>query len=189
MEDSHTLIPVTDEQLTMAWGALKKFCLLVNLGRQTNRLVHSHIIHQTMASVIYRLLAMEFAPGSIDETVRFGMLAYSHHIFLQWQDIRLPYSYFPDTYRRHYDDTKLSNEIPDDFMLWLLMIGAISVFDPAHEPWLIEELVLLAEKKNIRKWKGMQEILKMFLWINVMDDTPARRIFESLAWRIGKSKC
>jgi hypothetical protein len=83
-EDSIELIRNMDNDLAIAWRVMRRFCFMVNLGTQTQRLIRPEIIHETMSAVIYRLLHMRFAAGSIMEAVRHGLLAFSYHVFLQW---------------------------------------------------------------------------------------------------------
>ncbi|KAK9319510.1 hypothetical protein V1517DRAFT_332366 [Lipomyces orientalis] len=98
-QDNIELIRNMDHDLATAWLVMRRFCLLVNLGTQTQWLIRPEIIHETMTAVIYRLLHMGFAAGSIGKTVRHGLLAFSHHVFLQWQEIKLPYHHFPTSYQ------------------------------------------------------------------------------------------
>jgi hypothetical protein len=77
-QDNIELIRDMDTDLATAWRVMRRFCLLVNLGTQTHRLMRLEIIHETMTAVMYRLLHMDFAAGSIDETVRYGLLAFPH---------------------------------------------------------------------------------------------------------------
>jgi hypothetical protein len=97
-QDIMALIRNMDNDLATAWRVMRRFCLLVNLGTQTQRLMRLEIIHETMTAVMYRLLHMGFAADSMNETVRHGLLAFSYHVFLQWQDIKLPYNHFPTAY-------------------------------------------------------------------------------------------
>ncbi len=98
-QDNNELTRNMDNDLAIAWQVMKRFCLQVNLGTQTQRQVRLEIINETMAALMYRLLHMGFAAGSVDETLRHGLLAFSYHIFLQWQDIKLPYLHFPTSYQ------------------------------------------------------------------------------------------
>lgn len=175
-----------DTDLATAWRVMKKFCLLVNLGAQTQRLIHPEIIHETMVAVVYRLLRMVFATGSIDEAVRLGLLAFSHHIFLQWQDIRLPYHHFPTTFQSCILGLKLVDGVTSRLMLWLLITGANSVFNISNEAWLRENLREHSDRCQVRTWREMQEILKSFMWIALLDEQPGKQIYDSL--HLGKGR-
>jgi len=159
---------------------MRRFCLLVNLGTQTQGFIRLEIIQETMTAVIYRLLHMGFAAGSLNETVRHGLLAYSHHVFLQWQDVKLPHYHFPTAYRTCILHHKLFDEVSSQLMLWLLMTGANSVFNISDEAWLREYLREHANRCQVKTWKEMQDILKSFMWITLLDEQPGLYIFDLL---------
>ena len=95
---SHSIYPQEDmqllqdlnEQLAEIWLVMRKFCLLAHGATQTRMLILPATIYRTMTAVMYRLLRMGFAVGTLDESLRLGLLAFTHHIFLQWQDIDFP---------------------------------------------------------------------------------------------------
>ncbi|KAJ8097215.1 hypothetical protein POJ06DRAFT_228601 [Lipomyces tetrasporus] len=179
-QDNIELIRNMDNNLATAWRVMRRFCLLVNLGTQTQRLIRLEIIHETMTAVIYRLLHMGFAASSIDETVRHGLLAFSHHVFLQWQDIKLPYHHLPTAYRNCILHLKLVDGVSSQLMLWLLMTGANSVFNISDEVWLREYLREHADRCQVKTWKEMQDILKSFMWIELLDEQPGKHIYGLL---------
>jgi hypothetical protein len=179
-QDNIELIRNMDNDLATAWRVMRRFCLLVNLGTQTQRLIRLDIIHETMTAVIYRLLHMSFAAGSIDENVRHGLLAFSHHVFLQWQDIKLPYHHFLIAYRNCILHLKLVDGVSSQLMLWLLMTGANSIFNISDEAWLRECFREQADRCQVKTWKEMQDILKSFMWIALLDEQPGKHIYDVL---------
>ena len=174
------LIPNLDNDLATCWQVMRRLCLLVNLGTQTQRLVRPNIVYEAMAAVLYRLLHMCFAAGSTDQTVRHGLVAFSYHVFLQWQDVKLPYNHFPATYKDCILGLKLVDGVSSQLMLWLLMTGAISFFNLLDEGWLKEYLREHANKCQVKTWKEMQGILKSFMWIGLLDDQPGKQIYDLL---------
>jgi hypothetical protein len=185
-QDNIELIRNMDNDLATAWRVMRRFCLLVNLGTQTQRLMRLEIIHETMTAVMYRLLHMGFAAGSINETVRHGLLAFSHHVFLQWQDVKLPYHHFPTAYRNCILHLKLVDGVSSQLMLWLLVTGANSVFNISDEAWLREYLREHADRCEVKTWKEMQDILKSFMWIALLDEQPGKYIYDLLNLDKGK---
>ncbi|KAK8076519.1 hypothetical protein PG994_003791 [Apiospora phragmitis] len=153
-----------NEDLARVWRTTRAFCLLANLGTQTRMLLPPEIIHGTMAAVMYRLFYMSFVADSLDETMRLGLLVFTHHIFLQWQDTR-PFPHgFSAAYRqslRHHMST--GNSLPSDTMVWLLMIGAVSLFSISEEGWLRDSLREHFDTCQVKAWKDLQEILKSHL--------------------------
>ncbi|KAG9232231.1 hypothetical protein BJ875DRAFT_486285 [Amylocarpus encephaloides] len=179
-QDDIALIQKMNGDLATSWQVLKRFCLLVNLGTQTQRLISPEIIHGTMTAVIYRLLHMSFPTGSIDATVHLGLLAFSHHVFLQWQDIRPPYYHFPDAYKNSILGLKSVDGISRQLTLWLLMVGANSLFYLSDETWMRELLRESVVRCQAKTWKEVQEILKSYMWIPLLDEEPGKRLYDSI---------
>lgn len=180
MQDNVDLLHAMDKDLATTWQVMKRFCLLVNLGTQTNRLIYPEYIHETMVSVIYRLLNMEFAVGSLDEAVRLGLLAFSHHVFLQWQGIKLAHYPFLDTYRDCILALDLVRGASSELILWMLMTAATSLFNMLDKLWLRERLRTNINTCQIKTWKGLNELLKTFMWIPLLDDEPGRQNYDLL---------
>ncbi|OTA82011.1 hypothetical protein M434DRAFT_17168 [Hypoxylon sp. CO27-5] len=179
-EGNFKLMEVLDNELARCWQVMRRFCLLVNLGMQTQRLVRLETTHRTMTALMYRLLHMSFTAGSIDEAIRHGLLAFSYHVFLQWQDIIPPYHQFAAAYKSCILDIKNTDGISSQLMLWLLMAGAVSVFKVSDETWLRE---LTKEYYNIcqvRTWKEMRDILKSYMWVVTLGEEAGKRIHTSL---------
>jgi hypothetical protein len=185
-QDNIEFIPNIDDDLATAWRVMRRFCFLVNLGTQTQRPIHLEIIYETMTAVIYRLLDMGFIAGTINEAVRYSLLAFSYHVFLQWQDIRLPYYYFPTAYRSCILQLELVNGVSSQLILWMLMTGANSVFNILDEAWLREYLGEHANRCQVKTWKEMQDILKSFMWIELLDGEPGKCIYDLLSLDEGK---
>ncbi|KAF4340972.1 hypothetical protein FBEOM_5096 [Fusarium beomiforme] len=135
-----------DSSLATAWRVMRRFCVLVNIGTQTQQLIRPQTIHKTMTAVMYRLLRMDFTAGSINEAIRHGLLAFSYHVFLQWQDIKLPYHCFPTIYKNCVLGLELVDGISSQLMIWLLMTGALSLFSTSDEVWIKDGLRKQADK-------------------------------------------
>ncbi|KAI0465556.1 hypothetical protein F4859DRAFT_507957 [Xylaria cf. heliscus] len=168
--DNVELVQSMNDDVATSWRVMRRFCILVNVGTQTKRFIHPETIRDTMAAVTYRLLNAHFAIDSIDETVRHGLLVFCYHVFMQWSDLRLPYSHLPTAYKTCIANFTSRDGALFQLRLWLLMIGAISVFDPVKETWLKEQIQVHAEKCGVRTWKDMRDILKSFMWIGLLDD-------------------
>ncbi|KAI0135839.1 hypothetical protein F4814DRAFT_38297 [Daldinia grandis] len=172
-------VRITEDELATAWGVLRRFCLFVDLGTQTRRTIRPDIIYETMTAVTYRLLHMRFS-GSIDEAVRQGLLAFCYHVFLQWQDIKPLHCDMASAYRSCILSLEDSDMASSQLMLWLLMVGAISIFNISDEVWLSERIEEHVGRCQIKTWREMQDTLKSFLWIGVLDEQPGRYVYDSL---------
>ena len=170
-------------ELANIWRVTRKFCLLANLGAQTQTLIQPATIYGTMVSVMYRLLSMHFAIGSLEECIRLGLISFTHHIFLQWKDICSPLHSFARNYREHLESTKPENSVSPHLMLWLWMIAAVSTFRVSAEPWLEDRLQTQLERCNIRSWADLQSVLKSFLWVSVLDEERGKQTYAWLKLR------
>ncbi|KAI0849159.1 hypothetical protein F5Y00DRAFT_253086 [Daldinia vernicosa] len=179
-QDDMKLVRITDDELATAWAVLRRFCLFVDLGTQTQRTIRSDIIYETMTAVTYRLLHMSFSSGSIDEAVRQGLLAFCYHIFLQWQDIKPLYCDLATAYRCWILNLKSPDVVSSQLMLWLLMIGAVSIFNISDELWLRKHIEEHVGRCQIKIWREMQDVLRSFMWIAVLDEQPGRDVYNSL---------
>ncbi|OTA61487.1 hypothetical protein K449DRAFT_330998 [Hypoxylon sp. EC38] len=179
-EDNFELMETLDNELARCWQVMRKFCLLVNLGMQTQRLVRLETTHRTMTALMYRLLHMSFTAGSIDEAIRHGLLAFSYHVFLQWQDIIPPYHQFAAAYKSCILGIKNAGGISSQLLLWLLMAGAVSVFNVSDESWLRELTKEYSDICQVRTWKEMRDILKSYMWVVTLDEEVGKRIHSLL---------
>ncbi|CAG9985616.1 unnamed protein product [Clonostachys byssicola] len=166
--------------LALAWRVLRRFCSLANLGVHTRRRMRPGLILDTMNSVMYRLLHMEFAVDSTEECIRLGLLAFSHHVFLQWHEIRPTSSYFSHTYRSQILQSDSFKRLSPHLIVWFLMFAAISLFKSSAEMWLEDALREYIDKSGLRKWKDVQEMMNSTMWVAALDEQPARRIFNSI---------
>ncbi|CAG9988790.1 unnamed protein product [Clonostachys byssicola] len=162
-----------DQHLLTVWKVLKRFCMLVNLAYQTQQLMRIEIIHQTVTSTMYRLFAFRFPSNSLDESVRLALLAFTHNVFIQWLDITIPNKPFTTKYQSHVDGLDLSPPA----MIWIYMIGVVSISDPARGGWGNRGLYKYCIRCGVKKWKGLQFILSSLLWIPLLDDIPGERVF------------
>lgn len=173
-------VHLTSNDLAEAWGFLKRFCSTINSATVHNRQLPKETLLNAMASVMYRLVRMNtFDSTSLDEAVRLGLLVFSSHIFLNWQDVRPKHTYLPDTYRSCLLNLKQPSRLPPQTLVWLLMVGSLSVFAPADDAWLVPWLRGNIDLCEAQDWNGMHEQLKQFPWIDTLHDKPGRAIFDA----------
>lgn len=179
-QEETQLIQDLDAYLAEIWLITRKFCLLTNLGTQTGMRMQPATIYRTMTAVMYRLLHMSFTSGSLDETVRLGLLAFTHHVFLQWQGIKPSFRHqFRHAYRNYLQIHPLDTA-PPQLLLWLLVIGAVSLFSISEELWLRGKLQRQIGICEANTWKKLQEMLKSFMWIPLLDEKSGEEVYSSL---------
>lgn len=171
-----------NEGLSTAWSAMASFCSLVNFSAQTQQILSLHVCLDTMASVMYRLLQMDFETGSTNEIIRLGILAFSYHIFLQWQGVTMPYlTQFSEIYRSCVSVFEPFSELHSQLMLWILIIGGISKLGGSDDSWVKESLRRQLEICQVRSWDEMRGILETFMWIGILHDKQGKDIFDSVS--------
>lgn len=170
-----------NNDLVRAWTMMGRFCSTINSATKRNRRLPKEILLNTMASVMYRLLDMkDFDPNSLNEAIRLGLLAFTSHTFLQIQNMKPPQTEFPRKYRDCLQNIDYSSKTAS-MMLWLLSIGAISVFTPTDDPWLVPLLRDQMRHCRISGWNDLQNHLSKFLWIKMLHDGPCQRVFNTVA--------
>ncbi|ETS86475.1 hypothetical protein PFICI_00303 [Pestalotiopsis fici W106-1] len=182
LQEDQRVIHFLHKSTAQVWLAMRKFCLLANLGTQTRMRLSPIAIYGTMRAVMYRLLRMKYEAGTLDESLRLGLLAFTHHVFLQWQDMKMPPHHpFSGIYRHYLQDYALKDTMPPHLSLWLLMIGEVSSFSLSGEWPLRDHLQTQIEKNGIRSWNDMVYVLKSSLWISILDDRSGNIIYDTIS--------
>ncbi len=147
-----------NNDLAQAWSTISNFCSIINFAVDSELRISTETFLDTMASVVYRLLDMRFIADSKDEVVRLGLIAFLCNVFLQWKHLGMSYPYFTSMFRNCLWNMP-PGRVPPDFMAWLLVIGAVSVFDEADDSWLKPLLRSNISLCSIDRWNEMQEVL------------------------------
>ena len=170
-----------DIELVKAWDTMRNFCCLMNLAATAERRLPPEVQLNTMAAVMYRLLSSAYHRGSAEEAFRLGVLAFCSHVFLRWQNIRLPYSHLATSYKDCLNTLTSTKHLSPSSLLWLLTVGNFVVSSRSDDQWWKRQFRLCIEQCGIDSWTGMRHILKSFLWIDVLHDKPGNEFFEA-AW-------
>ena len=70
------------DELAGIWKIMSEFCSVINFAADSGHFNSVETLLETAASVMYRLLGMNFEAGSNDEATRLGLLAFSCSVFL-----------------------------------------------------------------------------------------------------------
>jgi hypothetical protein len=168
-----------DDALAQAWRVMSDFCTVINFAVNSQLRISTETFLDTMTSVVYRLLDMHFEIGSRDEAIRLGLLAFLCGVFLQWKHLGMSYAHFTSMLRNCL--IRMASEcISSELMVWLLMVGAVSVLDESDDGWLKPLLRVNIGLCAIEGWSEMQRLLKDFMWIGLVYDTPGMRVFNSI---------
>ncbi|KAI1390318.1 uncharacterized protein F4822DRAFT_428656 [Hypoxylon trugodes] len=186
-----------DPLLSTPWLELRKFSALVNRAHSTGRKMPKDYLLDAMASTTYRLIHKPPSPrGSLDEAVRLGLLAFASTLFLQWVGVRQPQTHFPISYQEALANLEFPDPNPNNsdnenggdnpkpisprLLLWLLTVGAVSVFSEVDcATWLNPWLLVNIELCGVRSWSDMQEVLHSFMWVGLLHDVPGKMVYDS----------
>lgn len=137
-----------------------------------------------MISIHYRLVNLCFDAGTMDEVIRLALLAFASNIFLQWCDVRTRYQNLTEYLRTAlFLLNEGSDVIPAQIVLWLYIIGRISVLDEADQVWFRPALATVLQSMKLKSWDEVRLLLKSILWIDVLLDPPAKQMVTStMAW-------
>jgi len=166
------------DELAGIWKIMSEFCSLINFAADSGQCISVETLLETVASVMYRLLGMNFDAGSSDEAIRLGLLAFSCSVFLQWQHLGMSYPPLISAFRNCLA-TMNSQQTSPHLVLWLFMIGAALVFDATDDWWLKPALLVKMGLCEIRSWSEMQHLLKFSMWIDLIHDKAGKRVFDS----------
>ncbi|KAL8786601.1 MAG: hypothetical protein Q9195_008158 [Heterodermia aff. obscurata] len=177
--DSELFLCHIDTDLAEAWKVSKKFCLLINCASECNHRIATETFLETMASVVYRLLDLaHFQSGATDETIRLGLLVFSSSVFLQWQQLGKAYDHLAAMYRDSLAKLRYSH-LPPQLLLWLLLVGAVSILGEADHIWLKPWLRVTIALCKVESWTETQDLLNSFIWIGLVLDKPAKEVYHS----------
>ncbi|KAF3923873.1 hypothetical protein ABW21_db0208221 [Orbilia brochopaga] len=141
---------------------------------------------EILISVCYRLLhahpLMDERPANFaEDACHLALLALMTRMLIR-----------PDGYRARMSYTLVANllgcaigalgngEQDDEFMLWLLFAGGISVLDPRRETWLAVRLAKCTVALGVDSWAAAREILMRFPWVQHFHDKPGEELWNSL---------
>ncbi|KAE9372500.1 hypothetical protein N431DRAFT_466744 [Stipitochalara longipes BDJ] len=169
-----------DEEVAKAWQAMASFCSLINLAAEARGRIRWELFLNTMTSVMYRLIYMSFHVGSANEAIRLGLLALSSHIFLQWKVVTTTYDHLRASYRNCLDCLEVPDCIPSHLSSWLLMVGAVSVFNQPDAAWLGPRLRASVASSGIKSWNEMRDVLDSLMWIPLVQEKSGKDFFDSV---------
>lgn len=185
-----SVIAALDGQLARIWTLTSNFCHTINSIAATKEKLSDQILLESMSSITCPLLRISFAPESVNEAVRLGLIAFCSDIFLKRQNLHPPQHYLSVNYKRGFQSLESLRGDQSRISLWYLMIGAISLFheDTEEREWCTSSLRTTIDANEVRSWTRMRQILKSFPWIDIVDDRPGKVIFEKVV-KFGYNHC
>jgi hypothetical protein len=168
-----------DTKVSSIFRDLQYYISLINgaiITKQRRRETEFQVV---LGSVQYRLMQLQ---GTLDnllsECLRLALLAFLTTTFqMPGRMIR-----YPDLANRFRDCCR-AVEVGDtkpqmhDLMLWLLMVGAISVFETDDERWMHKRWCADAPDMS---WPDARERLRKIMWMDAIHETVGEHAFEAL---------
>jgi hypothetical protein len=175
--DATIFSSVKSYELSRMWMFMSEFCCLIDFAAESSTLLTVDIFLGCITSIMYRLIKMRCRQDTVDEAVRLGILALSSGLFLQWKNLGISYPYLASCYKDCL--TRLnSTRTPHNLMIWLLVAGAVSLWDISDEAWLAVSLQARVALVRVDRWDTMRTLLKSFMWVDLVHDKAGQRVFD-----------
>ena len=71
------------------------------------------------------------------------------------------------------------DEGDNDLLLWLLLLGGISVLGGLEERWLAPRIRHVSHSLGISSWEGVRQTLNELPWINALHSEPGKVLWET----------
>ncbi|KAL7952382.1 hypothetical protein V8C34DRAFT_299445 [Trichoderma compactum] len=127
---------------------------------------------------MYSLLNITFKSDSFNQSLPLVQLAFSSQVFLPWQGVKYPHTYLPERYRNSLLTLKSPNQSSPHILCWLLVMGAILIFGPTDNAWLVLWIQVNLRLCEAESWDKLHHQLKQFLWIDILHDHLGKSIFD-----------
>ncbi|KZL71020.1 hypothetical protein CT0861_10081 [Colletotrichum tofieldiae] len=152
-----------------------------------NSKLKAHEFSATILSLGYRLLRVQGQESrsleAIQEACLLGFVCFyttlllqfgrQRHLLYEKLSRRLKTSVdglLPICHHPHFQPTSI----------WLLMIGAISVFERKEDIWLLPALVRVSELMHLKTWDAMRNELKEYPWIRAIHNEQGKRVWDKV---------
>jgi hypothetical protein len=170
-----------DPRLLNVWADLREFSKLVNDAAAAGTKVSAEIAAQLATSVPHRLLRLQIGPDQahvlLYELFRWCMLAYTKMLLIKLPGIGRKMTRLADGLRAVLTSAKADPSL-SRLRLWGAFVAGVSIFDGSDKEWLVDILVQSLSELGLQTWSETKEVLKGFLWIDLVFDGVAERMFH-----------
>lgn len=169
-----------DSSILLILRDMQYYARILNSDPSTTPRRPDSEFHNIVCSFQYRLLEMQGTLENVlSECLRLALLAFLVTTF-QYPAMRASYPYLTDRFREGCRAVEIGDEMESrNLMRWLLIIGAISVFDVETEP---EEWIRERWRTNVDDigWEDSRAQLKDIMWVDALQDTIGKKAFAAL---------
>ncbi|KAL4794273.1 hypothetical protein BDV19DRAFT_365100, partial [Aspergillus venezuelensis] len=175
-----TIYDLLDGRLLPIFKEMQHYSNLINTAHITTQRRTIEEYHSVVCSFQYRLLQLQGSlRDELSECLRLAMLALLITTF-QFPGTRARYPYLASCLRRACCEVMSNEEAchATDIMGWVIIVGAISVFDiRAEEDWM---KTMWRSQVNVVDWCIMREKVKSIMWVDVLQDGSGQIAFQQL---------
>lgn len=173
-----TFLANIETRLRIVWGDLFELTRAANIATQCERSLDSELYQEVMVSIHYRLVKLRFGSDITEELIRLGLLAFASHLFLQWRGVKIRFEHLAQRFANVLSLQSEAKSLPPQLALWVHTIGAIAVFNELEQVSWQPILTDLLRKMDLGSWNEVRACLKCILWVDTVQDTPAKRVVE-----------
>lgn len=136
-------------------------------------------VYRHLISAQYDLFELDNqCEGILDECVRMVLLAMLASVFQVHNDLKVQYDFAAIRLQGLCLQVDLSNPDVRELMVWVLMMGALSVFN-CDDAWLRDKWRAVLEDVS-PSWSEVRRRLESYIWINQCHDGSGWFKFERL---------
>ncbi|KAH8896139.1 hypothetical protein GQ53DRAFT_640012 [Thozetella sp. PMI_491] len=190
MEALPKLGKVPDARLVNVWADMREFAVSISLAMQADRKLEGEVVFEALMSILYRLQHLEYDRQDEHETLRLMMLAFATTIFFEGHGLESKYTFLASRVRevlqlREYG-TSAQDAREHRYNLWLLAVARVSILDgPEDHGWLVDRQVAVKQALELSTWFKAKEVLRSFLWVDMVHDERGREFFNAKLDSIG----
>lgn len=179
-------VGVYSPELRCVAADLMRVCYLLNNCRTYFKL-EPYAFQEIWTSVSYRLLYRYPLAGGRPEkdsenAWHLGLLALATtFLFRSGHFQRLSYDLLAERFRDAIQATSTNDQMKEStFVLWLLFIGAVSVFGAKDRSWLLPQVKRCLISLNIDNWRTARKEMRRFPWIDVAHDEAGHELWQAM---------
>ncbi|RDW62815.1 hypothetical protein BP5796_11117 [Coleophoma crateriformis] len=168
-----------DPRLVNVWLDLYEFSKAVNIATQTGRTVEFELFQETMISIQYRLLHLDYLDDKAQELLRIVMLEYATKIypplFSHFSTAPMRYPSLRGCLQYYLTTVEQSSNEQSKALLWLITTLKLLFLDDELKGTQLSQILQVL---NLSSWDEVLAILKGFLWIDVLHKEQAKALFD-----------
>ncbi|RVD87093.1 uncharacterized protein DFL_005338 [Arthrobotrys flagrans] len=154
----------------------------INTLKTTKQKIEPLMFQEILISMGYRLMYTSPLDGvrpldAADDVCHLALLAMLTTMLIRSGHTKLSYPFlsrlFHDAIIKIADDPK----IDDRFLLWLLFMAGISIFDVRDDTWLLLKLQVSMSRMKLESWQSVQIVLRGYPWTDYFHDEPGLKLW------------